>query len=195
MEEEEKKKKKKKKEKAANQAPGCRLSKQRALQRCRCAGSRGPSTSRMRGVRGSLPPGARPRLSYRRAGERVAGDAQAAMPGGGGGRRGGEEGSHWDSLKWAEGRGGCYTVARGKAERLQIAAPRLGAHPIAAGRPGGSRSAGRGFPAPRSPRAARAIPAVPASASGCPQLLCPSPPVQQRGERQHAEVRSEPSVG
>lgn len=46
------------------------------------------------------------------------------------GRGGGGGGSWRDSLRWAEGGGGCYTIAPGKAEHLQIPAAERGEHPI-----------------------------------------------------------------
>lgn len=110
------------------------------------------------------------------------------MLGGGGG--GG--GSWRDSLRWAEGGGGCYTIAPGKAEHLQIPAAERGEHPIPSHprRPAGQQpQRSPRLPDPRYPTAARLIPA-----SLGRRAPCPVPPVQQSGERQPAAVRSGPGT-
>lgn len=88
-----------------------------------------------------------------------AGDARAVMLRGGGGRREGEGGSWWDSLRWAEGGGGCYTIAPGKAEHLQIPAAERGQPGSILSPPAGRAAAAAQDEASRS-LARRTLPAL-----------------------------------
>lgn len=112
---------------------------------------------------------------------RGVGDAQAVTQGGGGG------GSWRDSLRWAEGGGGCYTIDPGKAEHLQIPAPERGEHPIPAGRAAAEEK-------DEVPRLSVILRLSAFSPPLPPAAALSLPPVQQSEQRQPAELGSEPGT-